>query len=230
MVQSLTDSEFGTIEAYRHRAARRIKIGVTPKGVLRATLPPLVPLFQVRRMVDASRPAIRQLLAAALPQHFYTNGMRIGKSHTLFITDGRQLTTTRRQTAVTIAKPADWPADHPEVQRAARQAVIAVLRKEAKHYLPQRLAILAAKHGYTYQKVRFSHAGTRWGSCSSAGTISLNIALMKLPFELIDYVLIHELCHTRQMNHSQQFWALVAQADPSYKSHKQRLASHTPTI
>lgn len=133
------------------------------------------------------------------------------------------------QQIIASLSPDDQLRD-PHVVRIIRDAVIDALRLEAKSYLPKRLAFLASSGGFTYQKVRFSHASGRWGSCSSNGTISLNIALMKLPFELIDYVLIHELSHTVEMNHSSEFWSLVENADPQYKVHRRELKKQTPSI
>lgn len=230
VTRQITDTEFGTIEIRRVKTARHVKIGVTPRGSLRATLPPLVPLLYVRKLVANSRNEIRTLLANTVPATIYRNGMRIGKNHALLLRDGTTLIANHRHTTITVTKPAHLAEDHPDVQAKIRQAVVAALRREAKQYLPNRLQILAQQHGYQYERVRFSHAGTRWGSCSSRGTISLNIALMKLPFELIDYVLIHELCHTKQMNHSGEFWGLVAAADPSYKHHVKAIKNYTPTI
>ena len=75
-----------------------------------------------------------------------------------------------------------------------------------------------------------SHANTRWGSRSSSGTISLNIGLMNLPQELSDYVILHELAHINHMDHSEKFWAEVAEHDPKYKQHRKALKGYSPGV
>lgn len=81
-----------------------------------------------------------------------------------------------------------------------------VLKELARQYFPVRLGMLAALHGLHYERVQIRGQRTRWGSCSSRGTISLNYKLLFLSPELVDYVLLHELAHTRHMNHSTAFW------------------------
>ena len=104
------------------------------------------------------------------------------------------------------------------------------LMKKAKEYLPYRLEYWAKLYGYNYDKCRLSHASTRWGSCSSNKTISLNIGLMKVPEVLRDYVIIHELAHLNHMDHSAEFWAEVAEHDKNYKLHRKRLRGFEPGV
>lgn len=85
-----------------------------------------------------------------------------------------------------------------------------VLRAEAKKFLPQRVQEIAQEKGFHYKSVSVRNQKTRWGSCSFHNSISLNIQLMRLPLHLIDYVIIHELCHTVHKNHSAKFWQLAA--------------------
>jgi len=80
-------------------------------------------------------------------------------------------------------------------------------RVEAKNILIKRLEELTENNGFNYNKVFIRNQKTRWGSCSSKNNINLNIKLVKLPGELIDYVILHELVHTRIKNHSREFWA-----------------------
>jgi len=79
-------------------------------------------------------------------------------------------------------------------------------KKEAKKQLVQRLHELSKKYGFTYNKVFIKNQKTRWGSCSVKNNINLNYNLVRLPNDLIDYILLHELVHTRIKNHSKRFW------------------------
>ena len=86
---------------------------------------------------------------------------------------------------------------------------IEALRRKAKAELPSRLADLAARYGFTYNKVTIKHNATNWGSCSSKGNINLNLNIVRLPRILQDYVLLHELCHLRHLDHGHAFHLLL---------------------
>jgi len=225
------DEEFGKITIRRSARASQVRLRVAPDGTLRASLPLYAPAFLVKRLIKSSRNELRDLISQSQPTTSYTDGMQIGKSHTLIVrpTTGA-LQTNRRGQQLIVSLPEGSSLNDSDVVRAVRDAIIAALRVEAKSYLPKRLSFLANKYGFSYKKVRFSHASGRWGSCTSEGTISLNIALMKLPFEQIDYVILHELAHTRHMNHSPEFWDVVSQSDPNYKDHRRALKLEQPTI
>ena len=121
------------------------------------------------------------------------------------------------------------PIKNPKEQKA-RDYQKKLLMKKAKEYLPYRLEYYAKLYGYNYEKCRLSHANTRWGSCSSNRTISLNIGLMKIPEPLRDYVILHELAHLNHMDHSKAFWAEVGLHDPRYKVHEKKLKQFSPGL
>ncbi len=98
-----------------------------------------------------------------------------------------------------------------------RAAVVAWYRSQAKAYLPQRTRQLAEEHGFAFGQLRIKHQKTRWGSCSAQGNLNLNLRLMMAPNAAIDYVILHELCHLRELNHSAAFWRLVAACCPTYQ-------------
>lgn len=229
---TLVDDEFGEIKLVRSAKASQIRLRIGTDGSLRVSMPMYAPVLLVRRFIKTSRAEIRHMLDTHLSMGIYTDGMQIGKSHHLTVrpTSSPHCTVTRHGQQIIVSLPEGEQVETPAIQAHIRPVVIEALRKEAKSYLPKRLAYMAAQHGFSYQKVRFSHAAGRWGSCSSSGTISLNIALMKLPFPLIDYVLLHELSHTIEMNHSSAFWSLVERCDPDYRLHRRDIKNHTPSI
>ena len=121
------------------------------------------------------------------------------------------------------------PLKDPNEQRA-RDYRKKQLMKKARESLPYRLEYFAKLYGYEYSKCRLSHASTRWGSCSSNKTISLNIGLMGVPEVLRDYVILHELAHLNHMDHSKAFWAEVGRHDKNYKLHEKRLKMFNPGV
>ena len=96
-----------------------------------------------------------------------------------------------------------------DIQQKIRVAIEETLRKEAKDYLPQRVKELAEKNSFRFKKVSVRNSKTRWGSCSYDNNINLNLHLMRLPNHLIDYVILHELVHTKIKNHSRDFWNML---------------------
>ncbi|MBE5997602.1 MAG: M48 family metallopeptidase [Lachnospiraceae bacterium] len=100
---------------------------------------------------------------------------------------------------------------------------LARLKKEAKKYLPGRTAYFAEKIGVTYGQISIRAQKTRFGSCSAKGNLNFNCLLMKMPPEIIDYVIVHELCHRRQMNHSRAFWSEVEKILPDWRARRKWL-------
>ncbi|MDZ7747926.1 MAG: SprT family zinc-dependent metalloprotease [Halofilum sp. (in: g-proteobacteria)] len=102
---------------------------------------------------------------------------------------------------------------------AVRAALARWLKRVGRRQLVPRLAELAGEHGLHYERAAVRGQRTRWGSCSGRGTISLNYKLLFLPPALVDHVMLHELAHTRHLDHSHEFWRLLGALDPQWRSH-----------
>ncbi len=105
--------------------------------------------------------------------------------------------------------PSHLDPSSPKIQEAFKKVIVETLRMEAAQFLPTRLYLNAQQHEFNYSGVSIRNSKTRWGSCSGKNRISLSLYLMLLPNHLIDYVLLHELCHTKEKNHGQGFWNLL---------------------
>ncbi|NCU37935.1 M48 family peptidase [Candidatus Saccharibacteria bacterium] len=230
---TIQDAEFGEIVIRRTSRASRVRIRIGTDGRYVASAPRYTPIFFITRMIASSRDELRKLATHSSGPSNYHDKQSVGRTHTLAVVPTgmvAQPTVRIERNRIIVLLPNSHLLEDRVVQQLIRDNVAKVLRKEAKIYLPSRLAAIAAQYEFTYERVHFRHSGGRWGSCSSTGTISLNIALMKLSDELIDYVLAHELSHTRHMNHSSAFWQQVSAIDPHYKLHRRQLARETPTV
>lgn len=113
-----------------------------------------------------------------------------------------------------------------ESQKNPRAQMVAWFREQAEKIIIERCQHLAAHTGLHPRKIRISHASSRWGSCSARKTVSFSWRLVMAPIEVIDYVIIHELVHLSEMNHSHRFWSKVASLMPDYKQHNKWLKDH----
>lgn len=115
------------------------------------------------------------------------------------------------------------PDARTEPPRQIAALVAALLKKKARQLLEPLVLLHAQEHGMVYRKLSVRGQRTLWGSYSSSGTLSLNYKLLFLPPELVDYVVLHELAHTRHMNHSRAFWQLLERMAPGARALDQRV-------
>jgi len=152
-------------------------------------------------------------------------GIRVAVPAGVSFSDARRFTLTR----------IDWLRKHTESMRRYENdmkslpaAFNAINRAEARRFLTARLKQLSKEHGFVYRHVSIRNQRTRWGSCSHRNDISLNMKLLALPDDLIDYVILHELVHTAIPNHGKKFWAVLDRHAGGAKALAARLRKYEP--
>lgn len=162
-------------------------------------------------------------------------GLRIGaeiktKLHTLKITETEFLKPSYKieQDVIVLAIPKQVAFSR--IEKIVQQFLLEIYAMESRQYLPKRVRYYAEKFGFKYNHLSFRNNVSNWGSCSFENNINLNIKLMKLPDEIIDYVILHELCHTIEKNHSAAFWKLVGKVCPDYATLRGRLRKYNTRI
>jgi predicted metal-dependent hydrolase len=208
------------------RRARRLSVRIYPGGRVEVVVPPGASPATVQKFigthrqwihrrvedlstaaaVDDSRPASINL--PALGRHYAVEYQHGGDSNARVRVAGGNL--------LVVTGPL-----HDD--RAIAAALRNWLADLAHQQLGNELAKVAMEHDFRYGRAQIRRQRTRWGSCSASGTISLNVCLLFLRPQVVRYLLLHELCHTRHMNHSAKFWALVESFEPDYRALDQEL-------
>jgi predicted metal-dependent hydrolase len=221
--------EIGEVVLAKRRGARNLRLSITAKGEVRVSMPSWSPYAAGVSFARSRANWINKHLQDYSPINL-RDGMLIGKAHRLHFVSVKGQVIKTKVAASMIEIRCGLPFDDPQVQAKAATAAERALKAEAEHLLPQRLRALAHQHGYSYKDVRIRKLISRWGSCSNDKTISLSYYLMQLPWPLIDYVLVHELIHTRHLNHGPDFWAAFEAAIPGAKNRRKQLRSHKPRL
>jgi len=219
----------GDVILAKRQGTRNLRLSIAPDGKIRVGMPYWAPYsagisFALSRQdwIEKHKPARASS---------FSDGQRVGKSYRLiFVNNDSVLKTRSRIVNNQIVITSALDISNATVQKTAAAACERALKKDAQALLPQRLKHLADRHVFSYKSVRIKRLRSRWGSCSSDKVITLNYYLIQLPWELIDYVILHELTHTTHLNHSKEFWDRLAALLPDIKRLRREIKAHKPVI
>jgi len=166
-------------------------------------------LEQKRSWIEKHLPKIQAIEQQKIVFNEETNFKTLYKKLYIHSHNSDKLKTLINSDSISIFYPNSIPVENNEIQEIIKKTIIETLRKEAKEYLPKRTYEFAQKYKFKYNQVFIKNNKTLWGSCSGKNNINLNLHLLLLPHHLIDYVIIHELCHTIEKNHGPRFWKLM---------------------
>lgn len=219
-----------SITIYKRRTNRNLRLSIAPTGQIRVTIPAWAPYSAGLNFAKSRRAWILEQHSPLKP---LVDGQAIGKAHHLhFLPKAGAVKSSSRvgTTTVTVNYPATLSLAGDDVQQVARDACVRALRSQAEQLLPQRLAALAQAHGFSYAGVSVKRLKSRWGSCDQETNIVLNLFLMQLPWDLIDYVLLHELTHTKVLRHGPDFWKAMNEVSPKITGRKKLLKTYQPVL
>lgn len=221
---------FGQVAIYKRRDSRALKITIDHNNRIRVIMPSWLPYRAALEFVKSKESWIEE---HRRPHTVLKPGDAVGKAHRLEFVNVFGIDSVGCRLAgqaVRVSMPQNIGSADLEAQIAARRGVINALRKEAKALLPMRLKQLAVQYEFGYKSIHVKQLRARWGSCSQQSHITLNLFLMQLPWNLIDYVILHELTHTKHLHHGTAFWAHLESCVPSAKDLRKELRTFQPQI
>ena len=206
----IEDKDFDRLIIRTRINARNISILVKEDG-LHVTVPPYTKTSRILEVIDMYRNKMKQHFTSRKPKRIDFDYTIAADCFHMRLVPGltSSFTVRNHDEEMVIICPKEVDFADEATQQIIRMAIVRALKRRAEQFLPPLLAELAERYGMKYRKVRITGARTRWGSCTSTGTISLSCYLMLVPPHLMDYVMLHELAHTREMNHGPGFWALL---------------------
>lgn len=207
----IEDAELGTITWKVNAKARRMTFRTKPEGVF-ATVPTGTTQKEVEKAIETLRPKLLKAKEKAKPKPLIDLNYRIDAEYfkLSLVSGNRERFLSHSELGeMRIICPPNADFNDAGLQEWLKKVIVEALRRNAKIVLPPRLYMLSMKHGLPYEQLKINSSKGRWGSCSAKKHINLSCYLMLLPSHLIDYVLLHELAHTKEMNHSEKFWALL---------------------
>jgi len=211
----ISHPEFGTITFRKRKGLRNVSIIIKADNEVTVSMPYNLSYAEAQKFVNEKTAWIRKTqkkLNAVQPTFFDETTDFSTRSYKLKILQHNENYVRRVITNdgfLMIYYPQTADIKSPKLQELFQQCVLDALYIEAKQYLPQRVQFFANKYNFKYNNLRIKNNLTNLGSCSYNNNINLNLHIMRLSDELIDYVILHELCHTIEKNHGERFWKLL---------------------
>lgn len=220
--------ELGAISIQRRRGAKNVSLRVAHDGTIKVSAPWLVPKSFIINFVESKKSWISDQRQNSI--HEFMDNEQITPQHKLRIVE------TNRQRPSSIQKAESLtvflPVSYTDRQKAEylNKSVQKAQTLYAKQTFLEMLRDISKEHGYEYKSLNVKPMRSRWGACDSRQNITLNSHLIRLPQNVVYYVIIHELAHTKYMNHSKDFWSEVAKVEPKYKQLRKKLKKYQPIL
>jgi len=213
--------EINKVLFYRNAKAKRYIIRIMPDQSIRVTIPKYGTEQEARQFLNDNIEKLHQKIDKNPLSIFEFNTNYQSKFYTIKIIEtslDNNVDIINRNVIIRISK--QFPSNTSNAQDYIAYILTQILRKEAKLYIPKKVMEYANIHHFKVNDIKINSARTRWGSCSGKNNLNFSLFLMQLPYELIDYVILHELAHTIHKNHSSDFYRLLNQLS---KGQHQRL-------
>ena len=233
-MKTLFIKDIGEITIRKSKKAKRISIRINQGGEVQAILPPWAPyragkIFAIKKKNWILKHINKSGSFSGRKIIFTENSNFKTWNHDLIISrEGKEkISFNICPGLVKVIVPELFNIEDSDIQTFIREAISRALRIEATEYLPERLKHISEKIDLKYNNLSLRNQKTLWGSCSSKNNINLNINLMRLPSHLIDYVLLHELVHTKHKNHGADFWNTLNQYSGNAKKLTRELKNYS---
>ena len=219
----------GSVTITKRRSNRHLRLSIGSNGEIKVSIPTWAPYNAGLDFVRSKQGWIEKKRPK---QNILSHNQPIGRAHRLnfVVADVDKPRTRINGNMISVSYGKQMTYNDPEVQAAAYSASTKALRQQAESLLPKRLNTLSELHDLTFKDIRIKQLTRRWGSCDQDKRIVLNLYLIQLPWELIDYVILHELSHTKHLNHGPAFWSTLESMAPNARQLKKEIGSYHPGI
>lgn len=225
-ITTINIPDIGDVEFSKNPRAKSIRIHINGSKV-KVTYPRYVSRLLAKSYVISKKTWVNQHRTTS---HTFYSGDLIGKQHKLVLenTNSEKFTSKTSDDTLLVKVPAKIGQQSLLAQSKIKKKIEQILKTECEDLITKRVKDIAYENILNFKSINYKKLTRRWGSCDNKHNVIINIYLVQLPWDLINYVIVHELAHTVELNHSPKFWQIVESILPQYRIAKKKLKDHSP--